>query len=66
MESKYKKPLYVIAWEIHPSMPRCCWLCQFFDQKTAYCSQFKQVVPEDFANKEDACNAWLDKDGIPF
>lgn len=63
---KYRKPLYVYAWEEHPFMPRCCWLCRNFDPETAWCSKYRMEVPEDFVSKEDACEAWIDKDGVPF
>ena len=64
--AKYVEPLYVYAWKLHPTMPRCCFLCQHFNEETAECKLFHQIVPEDFAGKEDACKSWIDKDGVPF
>lgn len=63
---KYRKPLWIIAWEMHPFMPACCWTCRYFDQETAKCSKFDSVVPEEFVNKEDSCREWQDPDGVPF
>lgn len=63
---KYKKPLEIVAWEMHPFIPRCCWTCGFFNQETAKCSKYNLEVPEDFARKEEACPEWRDPDGVPF
>ena len=54
---KLPEPYYVRFWNEHPGMPRCCFLCQYFDNPV--CTLFKQEVPLHFAQS-------LDKDGIPF
>lgn len=63
---KYNMPLHVYAYKLHPTMPRCCFLCQHFDEETAVCKKYNMVVPEDFAGKEDVCKDWIDEDGIPW
>lgn len=64
--SKYSKPLYVVAWEMHPTMPRCCWTCQHFDEEAAHCAKYRMDVPKDFADQEERCADWIDRDGVPF
>lgn len=66
MPNKYQEPLYVYAYRLHPTTPRCCWMCQHFNAETAECRKFSQVVPEDFAAKEDVCHDFQDENGIPW
>lgn len=64
MTTKYKRPLEVIMWDEFPQMPKCCWFCNHFDRTTAVCDLYGQTVPEDYAAKKDACQAFEGK--IPF
>ena len=61
---KLPEPYFVRFWNEHPGMPRCCFLCKYFENP--FCTHFSQNVPLHFAQSLDACDNWFDKDGIPF
>ena len=63
---KYPMPLFIYAYKLRPTTPRCCWMCQHFNPETAVCSKYNMTVPEDFAKKEDVCKDFIDENGIPW
>lgn len=60
----YPEPDFVKFWNEHPGMPRCCFLCHNF--ANPMCQRFGQEVPLNFAGTLDACEYWIDDEGIPF
>lgn len=63
-KKRYMEPEYVRFWNEHPGMPRCCFLCEHFDNPV--CRKYGMAVPETFARSLDVCEDWIDRDGIPF
>ncbi|MFA6778191.1 MAG: hypothetical protein WCU80_00200 [Paludibacteraceae bacterium] len=61
---KYQEPEYVQIWNKSPGIPRCCFLCGFFNNPA--CAKYGAIVPEEFARKVDVCPNWEDDEGVPF